>query len=427
MNNIIRLILTCITCVLLIACGGSSKNKSSTVSPDVKQAMTVKTLSPILKELTYDPVSLSKTGKITITLAEGDISLLLQLTSKNNNKVILITEIKDPLDNIIYSASLKKSGNIDKVTSDYTSAILGDTGSVSTFLPTTPKMKLMAGDYIFSILSEDKTDLSSAIVYIKSNPINSDIDLTDLKFDLNVWVAHPSAEFNSAEFKATFSNQYKESFNALFSDNRLSVGDIKFFTATPDQVSKFTSLDVEKEYGEACRAMMATTGASLSLNLAFVTELTSSEIPGIAGVSTSGSILNKDSNSSCFFVAQSAYVADIANSFSEAQAINMQAANIIHEAGHFMGLPHTTEGDGKEFDFIDDTEQCEIAIYDGRMNTDFNVAGVIDGEVSDHECGVNGGASNFLFYAGTPDFLPFVMSTDQAWVLRRHPLSTLQK
>ena len=102
------------------------------------------------------------------------------------------------------------------------------------------------------------------------------------------------------------------------------------------------------------------------------------------------------------------------------QDYDMHAGNWLHEAGHFMSLEHTTEGDGLRFDFIEDTAKCEIEVFDGRDN--LGVEGQQDGEITDHECGIEGGANNFIFFAGHPDFLPFFISEDQAWVMRSHPL-----
>jgi hypothetical protein len=53
------------------------------------------------------------------------------------------------------------------------------------------------------------------------------------------------------------------------------------------------------------------------------------------------------------------------------------------------------------------------------------VPGELDGKVTDHECGFCGGANNVLFWAGHKDFLPFSMTADQAWVIKRHPLARL--
>ncbi len=170
--------------------------------------------------------------------------------------------------------------------------------------------------------------------------------------------------------------------------------------------------------------MLAASGEGLTLNLAFVEELTSENISGIGGVSTSPGLINDTTaGESCFFVAQTAYVADPAQLLSEAQAIASQAGNILHEASHFMSLPHTTEENGEKFDRFDDTPECDALTFDGRNNATFDVRGDLDGAMSDHECSFEGGANNVLFYAGHQDFLPYQMSEDQAWVLRRHPFA----
>jgi len=70
--------------------------------------------------------------------------------------------------------------------------------------------------------------------------------------------------------------------------------------------------------------------------------------------------------------------------------------------------------------------QCDAATYDGRDDALFGVLGIIDGENTDFECSIEGGAKNFLFYSGVPQFLPYEMSADQAKILRRHPLFVRQ-
>lgn len=66
----------------------------------------------------------------------------------------------------------------------------------------------------------------------------------------------------------------------------------------------------------------------------------------------------------------------------------MQGATMAHELGHVLGLFHTTESDGKNFDPISDTPRCPESEYDTNG----------DGLVSANECAsVDGG--NLMFWA----------------------------
>ncbi len=40
------------------------------------------------------------------------------------------------------------------------------------------------------------------------------------------------------------------------------------------------------------------------------------------------------------------------------------STTIVHEIGHFLGVRHTTEFNGKEFDLLPDTEECSVLIND---------------------------------------------------------------
>ena len=84
-----------------------------------------------------------------------------------------------------------------------------------------------------------------------------------------------------------------------------------------------------------------------------------------------------------------------------------RAVVVWHEAGHLMGLFHTTEAEGDLFDIIDDTAECRRQRYDADA----------DGFVDFRECrSADGG--NFMFHDGDGTR----MTDGQAWPIRRHVL-----
>lgn len=434
MNALVKLSALLLTAMLLGACsGGSSGNTTPVNTPTTPTAPTTPTtptsptpgsseLNALVEQRVFDAAQLASDGVLSIEVGANDVSVLVNIRTTNTEAGMAVTEIRDPSDQVIYSADLGSDG-VENVQSDFFNEITG-AGELAVFMPPTPEMTLTPGNYQFRVVREDDAELSSVRAFVKSNPEGGDIDATALKFDLNVWVAHSDAFFAGDSFQNTVRTAYVDSINTILEDHNLSVGTVNFFQANADQTETFRSLDVENEFGDACRAMLADTGAGLALNLVFVEELSSENTPGIAGVAPSPGVINDTTaGESCFFVAQTAYVANPAEDLSEQQANNMQAGNILHEAAHFMSIQHTTEENGMQFDNFNDTPECDAATFDGRNNATFGVPGQLDGEMSDHECSFEGGADNVVFYAGHQDFLPFRMSEDQAWVLRRHPLS----
>lgn len=85
------------------------------------------------------------------------------------------------------------------------------------------------------------------------------------------------------------------------------------------------------------------------------------------------------------------------------------AETIAHELGHTLGLFHTTEQEGDEFDAIADTPECDRDTY-----------GVDDdGRVSYAQCkDVDG--DNLMFWEGG---VQGILTEEQMMVLRSHPLS----
>ena len=423
----IVLVITLAVC-LLQACGGGGS--TLTIDPTA----TVREINPLLRELSYSVDSINSNNEFSIAIGSNDVSMLIDFKvgegdssddDDDSEQGVIITEIIDPDGKAIYTASIK--GGEVKFNSDfYHTELKGDEYLIA-FLPTTPPLKLKAGIYRFKMQRIGQAKLNQARVFVKSNPANGDVDLIDLELDLNVLISDRNSEYRSQAFQNRLRTSYKQIINSILSPHRIMLDKVNIYLSTDAESSAFAILDHEDldsdgAFSKACQALAqySSSDKNMALNLVFAEGFKGNAVAGIAP--EPGIILDKVSQGAgtCFAVARSAY-----SSLPENYELSMQAGNILHEAMHFLALPHPTESDGKVFDKLADTPECSAAIYDGRDNSIFNVPGEKDGEVSDHECSYEGGANNVLFHGGHPDFLPFHMTSDQAWVLKRHPLARL--
>jgi hypothetical protein len=88
------------------------------------------------------------------------------------------------------------------------------------------------------------------------------------------------------------------------------------------------------------------------------------------------------------------------------------ARTMAHEGGHWLGLWHTSEQNGKLFDPLADTPECPTA-------QDVNM----DKIVRSSEC-ASSGADNLMFWEAGPTASRF--SGNQGFVLVRNPVVTQQ-
>lgn len=397
---------------LLQACGGSNSPVSDVINPSSRE------INPLLRELSYQADLVNLNNEFSVEMGSDDISMLINLRVTDD---AFISEIIGPSGKTLYAASL--NGEDIKLNSDFynEAMIMAGDKDLTGFLPPTPSMKLEAGTYRFKIVKTDGAKLTRARVFVKSRPANADIDLTDLKVDLNILITDADPKYRSQAFQDRLRGSYKTIINSVLSPYRITLDKVNVYLSTDAETSAFSVINVESfaDESESCRAVVRHSASDMALNLLFITGFADS--PTTAGVSPgAGVILDAVSHATCFAVARIPYSTFFAQNEDE-----MQATNILHEAMHFMSIPHTTETNGLVFDKIADTPECSAAIYDGRNNESFNEPGVKDGEVTDHECSFEGGANNVVFHGGHPDFLPYSITADQAWVLKRHPLTRL--
>jgi hypothetical protein len=417
---------------MLLGCSNGGDSGSKTPTPTVNTEPS-ELINNDLRKLSYDVSQAERDGFIDVKVEPDDISMHISFALKDTSKAVLITEIQDPKGTTIYTADVDlNTGEPNSIVSDFADTVLGDLGDFAVFLPPNPHLKLQEGNYRLSFIREDNSPIKSISTLIKSIPTGKLVDEETYQADLNIWIAHPEPEFNNDAFKQLVKTEYKDSINRILAPHALSINAINFYTATDAEKTKFADLDVKNSLGEACRAMLPITKNKLAFNLVFTRELLDPEGSegGPAGVSPApGTLFNNEASNGCFFISQRAYVEDPEEGQTQDQANQMTAGNILHEASHFMGLEHPTEENGDDFDFFDDTPQCDAATFDGRDNSTFGllIPGKKDGAIDDFECDIDGGAKNFLFYGGVYLYLPFEMSPDQAKSLRRHPLFTRVK
>ena len=83
------------------------------------------------------------------------------------------------------------------------------------------------------------------------------------------------------------------------------------------------------------------------------------------------------------------------------------AGTMIHEAGHYLGLFHTSESDGRSHDPLEDTPECTP-----EQDRDGNEL------VTEDECR-QAGADNIMFWSSSNMRQNF--SNDQVWVIHGNP------
>lgn len=191
--------------------------------------------------------------------------------------------------------------------------------------------------------------------------------MTDLEVDLNILITDADPKYRSQAFQDRLRGSYKTIINSVLSPYRITLDKVNVYLSTDAETSAFSVINVESfaDESESCLAVVRRSANDMALNLLFITGFADS--PTTAGVSPgAGVILDAVSHATCFAVARVPYSTFFAENEDE-----MQATNILHEAMHFMSIPHTTETNGLIFDKIADTPECSAAIDEIAELIDF--------------------------------------------------------
>jgi len=328
--------------------------------------------------------ALGSEGTIELEIGADDVSFLAYARTSDPEAQVFVTGVTAP-------------GGVDvgdAIGLEY--GELSNFGEAAFYAPLVESMPLEPGTYRVSF--EATAEISESGAFVRSGePVGAQA------LDVIFWMA------TTQEYDPTLlETRFREVAESVLGPHGITIGVMSFIDPPAAIVDEYAVLDFEgytdSDLRGLCREMSSTVGPVRALNFAIVDELSGGGPDAIIEGSSSGlpgTMMLPDSGLSC--------VAGMAAPDPDDPARDLLARAIViwHEAGHHLGLYHTTEEDGLFFDLIPDTPECHQAERDENG----------DGLIDLFECdGLD--ADNFMFYDGDGE----TMSPGQAWSIRRHPL-----
>jgi hypothetical protein len=332
-----------------------------------------------------DGGALGTEGTVIVEIGPGDISFLAFARTGDPEAQVFVTGVVSP--------SGVDVG--DAVALEY--AELSNFGESAIYVPIREEVELEVGEYEVSFEATDAITSSGALVRSGSPDGPQALDVV-------FWMAT-----NEQYDIAALETRFRQVGDELFGRHGITIGTMSFITPPADVIDRYAVLQFTEGGSDAdlrglCRTMSSSVGDVRALNFAIVDRLDGDDPDAIIEGSASGlpgTAMVSGSDLSCVAGMASPDPVETERDLFE------RAIVIWHEAGHHLGLYHTSEGDGLFFDLLDDTPECR---YEEQDSND-------DGGIDLFECaGLDG--DNFMFYDGDGT----TMTADQAWMVRRHPL-----
>jgi hypothetical protein len=282
---------------------------------------------------------------------------------------------------------------------------VGARGGVFTFtFPNTPRTPITPGRYTVALGSGVKADNVKAEAYIKTGPATVAKGTIGLNVHL-VGVQGVSAATAPKDESITL---LLDTTKRLLERVGITLSDTTFYELKGRDARDFQIIETFgfplSEYDNLIKKT-AVVAEPTRVNLFLIRQFGGNQ--GVIGVSAGlpGAFDAPGSTTS-------GVVAQVEFGFGDwrdRSSLAFTAGVIAHELGHYLGLFHTSEATGTEFDPIDDTPECPVG-------NDRNG----DGEVGYNECGGKG-IDNLMFWQAGSLNATFNLTADQGYVLLRNP------
>ena len=267
---------------------------------------------------------------------------------------------------------------------------LGNSGYANVLVPQSPSFSAKAGTWTFKAYSNDSIKLA---MRSGTAPTSATI------------VVQPY--ITGATWSAGYLSDALSVMSSIYSANGISLSLNSTITISDSQYAAISGT-----FTETTTSALVSQGATGAVNLFFIEDYSGSwsgvlgnaaGIPGSMGIANgwNGVLISLTAHAS--------------GNILNAQLLGETAA---HEMGHQLGLFHTTEQGGTEFDIISDTAECTKSNRDNNGN----------GQMSAEECDGYGGGNVMFWTAWSPSSRSAgkkqeTLSSHQQQVLKYSPLA----
>ena len=332
---------------LLVASGCSKKESSSSETSSAESTTSNFAVSEITQTVGGDGYYAG-----SFDVPANGISFILS-SFKDNNASTAFYSLSDPDETDILSAS--STPNLYGAAS----GSFGSAGYANVLVPQSPSFSAKAGTWTYKAYNNDSVKLA-----LRSGSIPSSTTIVVQPYITGTtWAA--------GDLSAALSVM-----SSIYSTNGITLTINSTITISDSQYAA-----VSGTFTDSTTSALVSQGGTAAVNLFFIEDYTGSwseilgnaaGIPGSMGIANSwNGVLNSLS-------------AHASGTTLDSQLLGETAA---HEMGHQLGLFHTTEQGGTEFDIISDTAECPKSSRDNDSN----------GKMSAEECEGYGG-ENLMFW-----------------------------
>lgn len=347
-----------------------------------------------LRQVTFTQLKANQT--IKLDLKPGEQSLLFYAHAQSKTENLKVLEIKGPDGELLYGYDPEE----DMIEGEHLQEGIANTGELSVYLPLSPQHALAPGEYSLKVQTDSGKALKDAGAILRKGPPQG-LQALDMTF----WILSQNKALQTPATYQKYVSAVRKQINQIIQPHGLQMGKINVKVGSPAMIQAYSKLqpsDEDKIESDICQELAARTDGYRQLNVAILDEImrSPSEIEADAGENVGfalgmpGLLPLPNSRWSCVVIA---YDPDDPH----------QGGTLWHESSHLMGVVHTSEENGEGFDPLSDTPECPAAKFDKDK----------DGLVDSEECAQRD-AENYMFWEGNGK----VMTAQQAWVLKRHPL-----
>jgi len=272
---------------------------------------------------TYEEIS--PEDDFILRIEKGDVSLLLAARTYVANETITINEIHAPGGKQLYVYH-PEGGKFTSLVSD--EPLVSTYGEVCFFFPRDNQLALQPGDYRFRFSTESGMPLQEIQVIIR---VGRALDIQTV--DLNFWLATEDERFDDPESTDQFKSEIRKALNQRLSPLNLILGEITCFHPAPDELSAFTSVNINTDLADCSYMITETIHQGRALNIGLVDHFINSDPPSpveVQSISSGhpGMILSTASPHACILMNWSVLNGDL----------NQLSGAIIDQLVAFSGI-----------------------------------------------------------------------------------------